>query len=166
MGVELSPECPSQVVDGPWSSGFVMRAPLTLRSKSNFRRHRVKASSGSWGETQSFERSLALLLRASRPPGWEVGDPGAPVLDRPVVVAVIAARSVLDVANFSKSVLDAGEGVLYVSDASVLGETSVGVRVRSSELFVGFAQLPPGSPPLQVVEALNTLSALVVPLIS
>jgi hypothetical protein len=134
---------------------------MALRSKSNFRRYRDKGA-GSWSDTQSFERSLALLFRAARPSSWVVGATEAALAQRPVVVAAICARSSVDVANFSKSVLDAGQGVLYVSDASVLGESSVGVRGRSEELFVGFAQLAPGASPAQVHAALSALGAQVV----
>ena len=142
--------------EGPWVNGFVLRAPLRLRSKSNFRRSRQGADSD-WQDSRTFERDLALLVRHHRPAGWDCGDPGHPLAERPVVVAFIAARSTIDVANFSKSVLDALEGVLYVSDASVLAVGSIGSRGRDGSVTLGFAELPAGSSPNVLAEALAAL---------
>jgi Holliday junction resolvase RusA-like endonuclease len=127
---------------GPWSCAFALRVPLALRSKSNFRRHRGRvADAGSWESSQNFERSLSVLARSARPPSWIVGEREAPVAQRPIVVAFIAARSTIDVANYSKSTLDACQNVLYVSDASVLAVLSQGTRGHGDELLLGFAQL-------------------------
>lgn len=146
-------------LQGPWSCAFAVRVPLTLRSKSNFRRHRGRVAAGSWEISQNFERSLGVVVRSVRPADWVVGERSAPVAERPVVVAFLAARSTLDVANYSKSILDACENVLYVTDASVLGVSCLGARGHGDEMLLGFAQLAPGAEPGAVNEALQRLSS-------
>lgn len=142
---------------------LVVDLPFALESKSNFRRFRSD-SPASWDRFKRFERDTRLVLTAARPSDWVVGDSSAPLASRPVVVAAVWARSLLDAGNFSKSVLDAAEGVLFVSDASVTAVTSVGVRAKTNQhARLGFAQLPPGSATNEVVRALNALSLLVVP---
>jgi len=154
-------EVASRQLPGPWSNGFVLAVPLRLRSKSNFRvSHRGNDSA--WSEASAFERDLGLLVRQHRPSAWDAGDPSRPLAERPVVVSFIAARSTIDVANYSKSVLDALEGVLYVSDASVLASGAVGSRGRAEALtVVGFAQLAPGSGVPEVSAALAVLGCAV-----
>jgi hypothetical protein len=147
------------LIDGPWEQGFLLRVPLALRSKSNFRRYNTRQKSGSWEDAREFERSLGLLVLSNRPHGWDIGDAARDLASRPVVVAAIAARSRIDVANYSKSVLDACQGVLYVSDASVLGVTALGERGASSAMALGFARLPAGSSALDVGQALTGLTA-------
>lgn len=155
-----APSSPSEVLAGPWSCGFVLRAGMPLRSKSNFRRSR-RGSGGNetWELSKAFEESLGWLVRAARPAAWVLGDRDAVLAERPVVVAAIAARSRIDVANFSKSVLDACEGVLYVTDASVLGVVCLGERGVGDDTLLGFAQLPPASAPIVVAEALGVLAS-------
>jgi hypothetical protein len=153
----------NRCLEGPWLRAFALRAPLRLRSKSNFRRSRHGADSD-WGDSRAFERDLALLVRHHRPADWDCGEPGRPLAERPVVVAFIAARSTLDVANFSKSALDALEGVLYVSDASVLAVGSVGERGRDTSMTIGFAQLSAGASTDELTSALAALSSGVVEL--
>lgn len=149
------------LLQGPWLTGFMLRAPLRLRSKSNFRRSH-RGSDSAWSDASTFERDLGLLVRQSRPASWDVGDAALTLSERPVVVSFIAARSTIDVANFSKSVLDALEGILYVSDASVLASGAVGSRGRgSTSLLLGFAQIPPGSGPVDATSALTGLGSLV-----
>ena len=160
MTVDPSSTSDPTTLPGPWLCGFTLRVPLVLRSKSNFRRHRGGVStSGSWGNSQNFERSLGLLVRSARPANWVLGERDDTVAARPVVVAFLAARSTIDVANYSKSVLDACENVLYVTDASVLGVTSVGLRGHGQELLVGFAQLAPGATLEEINDALSSLSS-------
>ena len=149
---------PSDALVGPWSQGFVLRAGMPLRSKSNFRRSpRGEQESGAWARSKAFEESLGWLVRAARPDGWVLGDRSSPLEARPVVVAAIAACSRIDVANFSKSVLDACEGVLYVTDASVLGVICLGERGVGDDTLLGFAQLGPGASPREVAAALSVL---------
>lgn len=133
---------------------------MPLRSKSNFRRsRRGSTESGAWDRSKVFEESLGWLVRAARPEVWVLGDRDALLAERPVVVAAIAARSRIDVANFSKSVLDACEGVLFVTDASVLGVVCLGERGVGDDTLLGFAQLPPASAPAVVAEALGVLAS-------
>lgn len=86
-----------------------------LRSKSNFRR----GTSTNWNRLSSFEDDVARLVRAARPHDWPMGEKEAPVAARPAVVACVLGRTTLDAGNLSKSVLDAVQGVMYHSDASV-----------------------------------------------
>jgi len=149
---------PGETLAGPWVSGFVLRAGMPLRSKSNFRRsQRGSGQSGAWERSKAFEEALGWLVRAARPEGWVLGERSLPLEARPVVVAAIAARSRIDVANFSKSVLDACEGVLYVTDASVLGVICLGERGVGEDTLLGFAQLGPGASPREVAAALSVL---------
>ena len=131
-------------LSGPWQDAFFVDLPLRARSKSNFRRYRT--GPGHWDDFASFEADVAALVAPAVPAGWDRGDPAAPVARRPVFVALVAARTVLDVSNLSKSVLDSLEGVVYVTDAQVAAETSVAERGRSGQwLSVAFARLVPGS---------------------
>lgn len=147
-----------EALAGPWLCGFVLRTGLPLRSKSNFRRSRRGSGQvGVWERSKAFEESLGWLVRSARPGDWVLGERTVPLATRPVVVAAIAARSRLDVANFSKSVLDACEGVLYVTDASVLGVMCLGERGAGDDTLLGFAQLAPGATPEVVATALSVL---------
>lgn len=151
-GVECGP------IDGVGRCAFYVSVPFALRSKSNFRRGRTHAAR-QWDEFRSFESSVAFLLAAARPESWNVGDAQAKVAERPVVVCAIVARSMVDTANFSKSVLDAAQGVLYVNDASVLGVSSMGVRSRSGQqALVAFAQLDGGASLEEIARACGELS--------
>lgn len=146
-------------VPGPWSCAFVLRAPLVMRSKSNFRRHRGHVTAtGSWETAQNFERSLSLLVRSARPQAWVIGDRDAALAQRPIVVAFIAARSTVDVANYSKSTLDACQNVLYVSDASVLAVLSQGTRGQGDELLLGFAQVESTASVTEISHAITELA--------
>jgi hypothetical protein len=133
------PVAGSAAVTDAAMSRFLLTVPLALRSKSNFRR------GNTWNTHQEFERSLHLLLRANRPTDWVTSTTDVALAQRPVVVAAIVARSTIDSANFTKSVLDAAEGVLYTTDASVLATVTLAERGRGTGFMVGFAQLPPGS---------------------
>lgn len=146
------------IIEGPWDQAFMTDVPVRLMSKSNARRYTRGSRSGpSFG---GFERSLGMIVRASRPSGWECGDPDSPLGDRPSVVCVIAARSVLDAANFSKSVLDALEGVLFHNDASVLGVASIAVRGEQAHrpFHLAVARIEPSAAPSRSAEALSELS--------
>jgi hypothetical protein len=66
----------------------------------------------------------------------------------------------VDTANFSKSVLDAAQGILFASDASVLGTSSLGVRAKGEQVsMLAFAQLTPGSGLPEVAAALCELTS-------
>lgn len=147
----MSSEFSSVPLSGPWTCGFSVLLPEPMRSKSNFRRHNRGKSpttaASSWESSRQFERSIALSILASRPDEWLLGTPEQALADRPTVAAFIAARSVVDVGNFPKSVLDACEGVLYVNDASVLSVLAQGARGHGDQILLAFAQsLSPVSP--------------------
>jgi hypothetical protein len=73
-------------------------------------------------------------------------------------VALVAARTLLDVSNLSKSVLDALEGIVYVTDAQVVAETSLSERGRSDQwLSVAFARLDRPRTLLEVTAAASAL---------
>lgn len=146
---------------GPWVEAFVVDLDDRLRSKSNFRRS-SGARRSEWSEFRRFEQDTALVISQALPPTWDLGDREAPLASRPVVVAVIAARSLLDAANFSKSVLDAAQDVVFHNDASVAGTASLGVRARDDQRArIAFARLDPGASLAMVSAALAALTALV-----
>lgn len=127
------------VLPGPWAQAFMVEVPLELLSKSNARRYRRGGAPSR--DNGSFETSLGWLVRAARPDGWVVGDASVPLSKRPAVVVAVSARSLLDAGNFSKSVLDALEGVLFVNDASVRAVVSLAERGRSSSFVLAAARL-------------------------
>ena len=141
-------------MNGPWLSAFTVTVPLSLQSKSNFRRFKAGSSTSLTG---SFENSVGLLVKSARPAQWLIGDRDISVAERPLVVSYIRGKSNLDVANYSKSVLDACQGVLYVSDASVQSCMATGIRGRSSSFMLAFAQVPAGSTPDVLEEALHAM---------
>ena len=111
-------------------------------SKSNFRHGDTK----SWRKNTSFERECSLLLRASLPDGWDVGDASASLDARPRVVVAIAAVTLLDAGNISKSLLDAAEGVVFLNDASVWFVSQTVTRSRTNQrTSASFFLVPPGS---------------------
>jgi hypothetical protein len=60
------------------------------------------------------------------------------------VVVFIYVESLLDVSNLSKSALDALEGVVFWTDASVRYCASMGLRVRGGEMgVIGVAAVNP-----------------------
>jgi Holliday junction resolvase RusA-like endonuclease len=139
---------------------FSFIIPGQLRSKSNFRR---SGRSGEWSSIRRFEDEVALLARLARPAQWRVGDPDVPVAQRPAVVVVIWSRTLIDAGNLSKSLQDAVEGIVYVTDASVRAVVEVSERARSDQrTVVGFAQLPPAATSLEVTEVAGRLARAVV----
>lgn len=144
-------------LEGPFTCAFWFRLGFPLKSKSNFRR---SPSAGSWSSHRAFEQSLGALARSVRPAGWVVPDRTVAMADRPVIVVAIAARSLLDPGNYSKSVLDALEGTLFLTDASVAGVACLGERSRlSQDAVVGAAQLPAGATLQEVSVALESLAS-------
>jgi hypothetical protein len=107
-----------------------------LRSKSNFRR---SDSGAKWNQIRSFEDEVSIRARAVRPDAWPLGDPNAALKDRPVVVAVLFADTLIDTGNATKSLFDALEGVLYCNDASIRAEMVVTRRVRQGPSYLAFA---------------------------
>lgn len=150
-----------EFLDGPWQSAFAFEVPGPLLSKSNFRRGGVSAGF-SWQSLSRFEQSVAAVARQARPPSWVTPDAGISLSRRSPVVSVVVARSLLDVGNFHKSLLDACEGVVFVSDAEVRAVLAVGDRARSDQwAWAGFAQCAPGIPMSGLSTAVSALSACV-----
>lgn len=152
-----------QVTAIPVSSGWptvVLGVNAAIKSKSNFR----TGGRERWSQYAAFEDQLRLTFRKHRPSDWQVPavKTPPPVKDRPRVVAAIWAETLLDSGNLSKSVLDAGERVLYVSDAEVAGDSHLVTRSRDGRRFVvGFSQLPPGSGVQMCSSALAELTGIV-----
>ena len=142
---------------------FAVRLGFPLKSKSNFRRSRSKSV---WAPYADFEIDTARVVASERPSTWVLPEATVPFKERPLVIAAIVAVSALDAANFSKSLLDALEGVLFVSDASVVGVSSVGVRSRvEQDALLGFAQLPAGASVSDIAQLLSKLTESVAPLL-
>lgn len=143
---------------GPWQCAFTAELPFALMSKSNFRRG-GRASSASWSSLSGFEKSVALVVAAERPPCWTVSPSEVPLPRRPITISVVVAASLLDVGNFHKSLLDACEGVLFVSDAEVRAAVAVGERSRSGQrALMGFAQLDYVSSLAEIARAMSVLT--------
>lgn len=153
-----------QVVEllGPlWDSALLLEVPGPLLSKSNFRRGGARPAA-QWRSLSRFEQGVSASARAARPDSWQVPDAGVPLAQRPVVVSAIAARSLLDVGNFHKSLLDACQGVLFVSDAQVRAVLAVGERGRQGQRAIaGFALLRPASSLQELSAGVSALSDLV-----
>jgi hypothetical protein len=152
----------SQPVDQTTSKGALFVVELDqLRSKSNFRRSRG-TSGQEWASLRRYEEGVALTLRAVRPGSWDTGEPGLSVSQRPGVIVVIYARTLLDAGNLSKSLLDAAQGVLYVTDASVRAVTEFTERTKIDQrAWAGFAQVPAGASLSRVAEVNAELSTAV-----
>ena len=126
-----------------------------VRSKSNYR-HMDKGNA--WRKLQGFENEVALSARAVLPSAWVLGDKAASVSERPSVVCCIAAKSLLDAGNLSKSVLDAVQGVIYYSDASVKAVTEIVERTSTDQCgAAGFVLLKPDATEDEVIDALTAL---------
>jgi hypothetical protein len=142
------------VLDGPWLSAFWVLVPMQLRSKSNFRRGRTSE----WRSHRSFEEEVAVELRRFLPQSWLTERPEDPLNRRPRYASVIAARSAVDAGNFSKSILDAAEGVVFTNDAQVQVTTALSERGRRDPyLLMAFAQLTPGCEPGEGAKAASVL---------
>lgn len=152
----------ADVVDlgaGPWRSAFAVWIPGRVRSKSNYR-HDKKAA---WSELAAYDEAVYLAVRQHLPASWtQPADnslpaslrgmgafttsepaPASPDTVLPVVVH-LAARTLLDTGNVSKSVLDALEGLLYANDAHVAAASEHVVRTKTGQgLLASFAQLDP-----------------------
>lgn len=153
-------------LEGPWLRAVWFSVDFPIRSKSNFRRYHggQVADRERWKTFRQFEDSLGVLCRDALGAGWELGQRDQGVAKRPVVVAYIWARTMLDAANLSKSVLDAVEGLVFLNDASVAAVACAAERVRADQRgLVAFAQLAPGASMHQVHEALGALQMSCLP---
>lgn len=128
-------------LSGPWACGFWLLLPIPLVSKSNFRRGR----NTHWRTYRGFEEQVAVEMRNHLPADWLRDQADTPFAGRPRYASVIAARSAVDAGNYSKSVLDACEGVVFTNDAQVQVTTALSERGRRDPyLMIAFAQLKPG----------------------
>lgn len=148
------------MLEGPWVEAFWVDLGTRLRSKSNFRRApRRRAGSAEWSSLARFEQTVATVVREQLPSSWELGAVGASIAQRPVVVAVVVARSLLDSGNFTKSVLDACEGLVFRTDASVLASAAVSERSRTDQRsVVAFARLAPAASTEEIASAAAALT--------
>jgi Holliday junction resolvase RusA-like endonuclease len=122
---------------------FLLDLPQSMISKSNFRRGN---SSIQWKKYAKFEKDLALEISIKLPKKWDLGSRELSVEKRPKIISVIYAVSLTDTSNYSKSILDACEGVVYHNDASVAYTSAIGKRGRVGErIIVAFAQVPAGT---------------------
>lgn len=135
----------SGVLEGSWQSAFWVHLPFPVSSKSNYRR----GDSASWVLERQLRAAVAAVVRDACPPNWPVGDSAVAVKARPATLSLIVARSSLDAGNISKSILDALEGTLYVSDAQVAAEQVAVDRVSSGGCadlcFAAVAIRPPAT---------------------
>jgi len=145
------------VLEGPWVRAFACTL-LEPASKSNARRYgrSDRRERDAWSRSAVFAtQARGEYRRWAREVGWPKPTGHLKVADRPVVVALLSARSTLDAGNLSKTALDAGERLLYVTDAEVRS-TLARVYLRSTvdrRVTVAFAQLDPGVGDLDVVAA-------------
>ena len=129
---------------------FILDLPQKLISKSNFR---LGSDYKKWEKYAKFERELALEVKLSLPKNWFLGDKEKSISLRPGVISVIYAVSMTDTANFSKSILDACEDIVYYNDASVIYTSSIGKRSSKEErLILAFAQVDPEAKIQDVVD--------------
>jgi Holliday junction resolvase RusA-like endonuclease len=144
-------------------SYFILDLPQALISKSNFRRGN---SSLQWKRYAKFEKDLALEISIKLPKEWDLGNRELAVDKRPKIISVIYAVSLTDTSNYSKSILDACEGVVYHNDASVAYTSSIGKRSRIGErIIVAFAQVKAGTNIEEVVKKAKELEVKVLEVI-
>lgn len=156
---DSSAESDGGALTGPWGQAFWVAIPIPLRSKSNFRRGQRQAE---WTTHKRFERDLAVLVRSQLPDGWVLGAKNQPVSKRPGVICSVFGRSLLDAGNYSKSVLDACEGIVFHTDASVVHSGAFGIRARKDQrAYLAFARLEPGASLVDVVSATAALNEAV-----
>ena len=138
---------------------IIVELPIKLKSKSNFRRNK---SSKEWLEYKNFEKNVKLFLLSSKPATWVNSLKEDPLNKRMKVVVSIASCSVLDVGNYSKSLLDAAEGALFVNDSEVVSLTCIGKRTLKSDItVVGFKQVDPLAELIEIQEESSMLASKV-----
>lgn len=145
-------------LDGPWTQAFTFLIPVPIRSKSNFRR---SGGGSEWKTFKKFEEDVKFLAARALPQDWDCGDKSKALKLRPVVLNHIYAVSSLDTANLSKSLLDACEGVVFHTDASVRGLSAISKRSsKDSWGLVSFALLEPKASDSDIQTSLSALGAL------
>lgn len=141
--------------DKPWLSSFTVELPVKLQSKSNFRTG--KGSSKRWAGLQAFEMVVANKVREAIPDDWDMGDKNKPISERPIVIMIISATSNYDAANFSKSVADAVEGIVYWNDKSLRYPVAESRTDKHVNGVLSFALMAPGSPVSECRRAVGEL---------
>jgi Holliday junction resolvase RusA-like endonuclease len=156
------------LLTGPWVSAFWVEVPMPLRSKSNFRRGvRTRAQRGEWGRLKAFEHQLATLVEAACPDAWPLGERDKPLLRRPQVISFIWARTTLDTANLSKSVLDACQDLIFHNDASVRWTSAHATRTgKDKRGLLAFAVIDADADLTALHLAANSLVDAVVPFVA
>lgn len=143
--------------EGPWLQAFAFLIPVPFRSKSNFRRG-GGGGGPEWKIFKKFEEDVKFLASLGLPPDWDCGDKDKALKLRPVVINHIYAVSPLDTANLSKSLLDACEGVVFHTDASVRGAAAVSRRAaKDSWGLASFALLSPTASEREIQTSLSAL---------
>lgn len=140
-----------------WASMKVTLFVSNPKSKSNYTFSRKKGSysTAKWEVVKNFEQDLKIKAKSTRPKGWPLGVKGSKVDARPAVCVAIYARSLIDTGNLSKSALDALEGVLYHTDASVRYLCEASVRASQSDgqaMTVTISVHPPGTDPSYLID--------------
>lgn len=130
--------------DKPWISAFSVSVPVKLQSKSNFRRG--KGYQKKWADLKSFDTVVAATVRGAIPDEWPLGDPDDSPDNRPVVMMIVSAKSRYDAANFSKSIADAVEGIVYLNDRSLRYPVAESRTDKNVLCDLAFAVFDPETP--------------------
>lgn len=142
---------------GPFVQGFFFTVPGRVRSKSN---HRHRGAKDHWGALAGYELAVTAAARRATPPGWDPGNPGDPVPARPVIVTYTLGRTMLDAGNLDKSILDALQPEVMVTDAQVAHHAAAVVRTSTDPgVLVAVARLDPGAGPGETATAAAALAA-------
>ncbi len=148
-------------LEGPWLDAVWFDVPVEFVSKSN---HRYKGRGDkAWTRIKAFEDTVGLLALAARSTAWEIGDPDAPIAQRPRIVLLVSARTVLDAPNTFKCVADAlGDGLLYTDDAQIAycGALVVERTRKDPSGRIAVAVLPAQTPNEDVLQAAAELTRL------
>lgn len=155
----LLPSSGGQLVDGPWEQAFYAVLPGAVQSKANYRRG---ARTGTWNTHRGYEAAVRAAVRTARPAAWDKGDATTGVANRPKVVSTLVARALLDSGNLNKSILDACQGDLFVTDAQVISVSDTVIRAAKDQgLLAAFALLPAHATAAGVLQAQAALIAAV-----
>jgi len=95
---------------------FTIVLPVKLISKANYRQDR---KGDQWRKYQAFNLELGTLIKAILPQNWLGEGKVEGERDLCYYYVGIIANSRLDVGNYSKSILDALERIVYMDDKAV-----------------------------------------------
>ena len=150
---------------GPWKAAFFVEVPGRVSSKSNARRYRGSAKvshteRAAARRQRAYADLVGMVVRAKLPRSWDLGPPPpAPVASRPTVACVLVAATTLDATNVPKTLLDACEGLVFHTDASVRAASQITVRRADDQrLLVGFALLAADADPVELAAATTELA--------